>query len=210
MVLTPKWSCYGTDNKVIGRTWPKEDFLQQLQNFSELSGDRLTSPEHWWPIPNIPNISRLFKDRIVFDSLGRKRFQVWWEKAGLLSFRVGWLADGGGHTGVVFRWSPVPHFFPIQSQPNILSVSSLFASVFLFFLLLPIYISIQCMDSIPPFIHPFQFPPFRAPARCIYQCPLIAGECFQTFKWLELWWSWRLSWWWLKYHVGHVVRFVIY
>ena len=65
----------------------------------------------------------------MFDSLGRKRFQVWWEKAGLLSFRVGWLADGGGHTGVVFRWSPVPHFFPIQSQPNILSVSSLFASV---------------------------------------------------------------------------------
>ena len=100
MVLTPKWSCYGTDNKVIGRTWPKEDFLQQLQNFSELSGDRLTSPEHWWPIPNIPNISRLRRDRIVFDSLGRKRFQVWWEKAGLLSFRVGWLADGGGHTVV--------------------------------------------------------------------------------------------------------------
>ena len=136
MVLTPKWSCYGTDNKVIGRTWPKEDFLQQLQNFSELSGDRLTSPEHWWPIPNIPNISRLRKDRIVFDSLGRKRFQVWWEKAGLLSFRVGWLADGGGHTGVVFRWSPVPHFFPIQSQPNILSYQCphfLHSSFFSFF-----------------------------------------------------------------------------
>ena len=181
-------------------------FLWTIWRPADVSRALVTNPKY----SKYLSVAQL--DRIVFDSLGRKRFQVWWEKAGLLSFRVGWLADGGGHTGVVFRWSPVPHFFPQQSQPNILSVSSLFASVFLFFLLLPIYISIQCMDSIPPFIHPFQFPPFRAPARCIYQCPLIAGECFQTFKWLEFWWwwSWRLSWWWHQCHVGHLVRSVIY
>ena len=68
-------------------------FLWTIWRPADVSRALVTNPKY----SKYLSVAQL--DRIVFDSLGRKRFQAWWEKAGLLSFRVGWLADGGGHTG---------------------------------------------------------------------------------------------------------------